>query len=599
VNKHFSYPDIDLWQDDAWKEKFSCIYPLAQWMETTSHSEVKPASKSLEELQKEHPDATYTTKTGSLTYPEVTQYWKEKGLAYYCREMGGVNWIVMKPNQVTKAQEREMATLLVFHDANYLDPEWAMKAMEDYKEYNEMAAREGILLVYVATEGTNCINMYVSILQEASAIFHVTLQKLYLDVSSVYQNGKNLNQVPGFALKDTKGQIVKDADAAVQKLGSLDLPVLSINGIWANSDSLRKSSADVPFLSSLAFDRERFIRSIAGRKMADSLRFEHQYSSVTPEMLQLFEDMGIRYEAHETEGEQWITAAPLCAYDKPAENIPVLLILQEARVANPHQVVMGITCFYEYLELVAQGDLMLVFFCLETPDDNDLLHEILNEAKLIYPIDPSRVYMTGHSHNGHYVMEYMRRHPMEIAAVAPLGNMPGQPAPEYSREAVFVTDEKIELMSKLDMPTVVISGFVEGACMFPLNQDTMHARPGSSSVLAIKPGPFEERAKSWQRRLQASNCPMKSLEEIAATKDCSDYVTRKLGIPSDKSDCLYLEGCECYIADIKNNDGKYHLRIVAMENMPHIPVPLMTTLSWNFLRRFARNQETGECIELY
>ena len=82
-------------------------------------------------------------------------------------------------------------------------------------------------------------------------------------------------------------------------------------------------------------------------------------------------------------------------------------------------------------------------------------------------------------------------------------------------------------------------------------------------------------------------------------ENSDNYVERKLGFPADWSECLYLDGFENYIADVKNVDGKFHMRQVAMGNMPHTVTPTMCDITWNFLRRFARNLETGECIELF
>ena len=92
---------------------------------------------------------------------------------------------------------------------------------------------------------------------------------------------------------------------------------------------------------------------------------------------------------------------------------------------------------------------------------------------------------------------------------------------------------------------------------------------------------------------------MKTVEEIVATKDSPDYTIRMLGIPADKAETIWMNGNEIYIADIKNNAGKYHLRIVGEENMPHNTTPNQQIVSWSWLRRFARDLETGESIELY
>jgi hypothetical protein len=105
--------------------------------------------------------------------------------------------------------------------------------------------------------------------------------------------------------------------------------------------------------------------------------------------------------------------------------------------------------------------------------------------------------------------------------------------------------------------------------------------------------------EAWQRRLQASRCPMKSREEIMAAERSEDYVTRLYGIPNDGSLLQVIDGVEHYIIDIKNIDGRKHLRIVGIENMVHTPEPTMPMVAWTFMRRFARDQKSGKVIELF
>ena len=49
----------------------------------------------------------------------------------------------------------------------------------------------------------------------------------------------------------------------------------------------------------------------------------------------------------------------------------------------------------------------------------------------------------------------------------------------------------------------------------------------------------------------------------------------------------------------KNKNGKYHLRFASIENAPHNPFPTKQILEWSFVRRFARDPDTHEIIELY
>ena len=76
-------------------------------------------------------------------------------------------------------------------------------------------------------------------------------------------------------------------------------------------------------------------------------------------------------------------------------------------------------------------------------------------------------------------------------------------------------------------------------------------------------------------------------------------VERELGFPCDHTEILYAEGSECYIGDIKNVDGKYHFRTVAIENIPHTTTRMMHVLAWSYLRRFEKDLETQEIIERY
>ena len=134
--------------------------------------------------------------------------------------------------------------------------------------------------------------------------------------------------------------------------------------------------------------------------------------------------------------------------------------------------------------------------------------------------------------------------------------------------------------------------------IYPLNKDAEGLRPWQGKAPDF-PLTAEDRAKMWQLRLKAHNCPQKTLKEIYDAAESEDGAIRKLGIPADKSETMWMDGSEIYIADIRNENGRYHLRVVGEENMPHNTTPVQQKLSWSFMRRFARNPDTGETIELY
>jgi hypothetical protein len=218
---------------------------------------------------------------------------------------------------------------------------------------------------------------------------------------------------------------------------------------------------------------------------------------------------------------------------------------------------------------------------------------MIQETLRDFPTDPSRVYVTGHSHYGEFAMEFMRRHHRSIAAVGQQGDTAGIILDFYGS-----TQEGVELMTSIDMPVINVAGTTEMVGIFPMNTDA----PGVPEDSPLRGRSFpmnrDDRIVSWKRRLYAMRCPIPSDEEIIAAAN-GNKVERVLGFPVDRADIVYAEGSECYIGDIKNIDGNFRFRTVAMENIPHTTSRFMHVLTWSFLRRFARDLKTGEVIELY
>jgi hypothetical protein len=579
-NRQYTYDNIGLWQADAWKDRFSCICSLAQWIEKQNNQLIR--SRAGAGTFAGRTDGVYDSKTCSVAYPDILEEWDKKGLFYKCTEMGGVCWIAMLPHAVRAGTLQDPRILVVLHDADFMDPNWAMDTLEYYRAYNELAAQAGLVVLYVVTDGPDQDNTYIGVLQELLAIFHLKEQQVFLDVSTIFLAGSRLGEIKEFTYQDGQGSILQDPDGAVEHLGSI--PVLDMTGRWQNRVSMYYRIITSPRSTQHpAFNQARHIHSACGRKMTDGMLLEHTYPNASdPGLLKYWQAMGLRYESHAKNGEQWLSIAPLSASEEPEKKLPVMLILQEVSATNAFQAVNALSLYYEYCDLVAQGQLICLFFALETPEDNDLFMDILQDAAEILPIDKRRVYVTGQSHNGHFASEFMRRHPAQIAAVATLSNAHGLLAPAYSQEVLKVTDEMVDLMSTFDVPLININAICENEFV-NYNVDT----PG-----------FRNAADSWQRRLKAFNCPEKTYAEIAAARTNPDLATRMVGVPNDGSEIQFKYGCECYIANIRNKAGRHHLRLVTLENLPHMNAPQMPELSWDFVKRFARDLETGQVVEL-
>jgi hypothetical protein len=83
-----------------------------------------------------------------------------------------------------------------------------------------------------------------------------------------------------------------------------------------------------------------------------------------------------------------------------------------------------------------------------------------------------------------------------------------------------------------------------------------------------------------------------------SARNSANKAIRTLGIPGTHGETFYSGGFEHHIVDIQNKRGENRFRIAAGENMPHTVTPAMIDISFSFMRRFARDQTTGQIIEL-
>lgn len=590
MDLNYHYQNIELWDESLWNEKISAVFPLVKWLGANEKTDDIPYAAPVDGL---YGDAcrilpSYDKKTNSVAIPEVVQYWNNRGVHFERRSQGGLAWLIMCPKHCLEDYGKKLKTLVVMHRENILDPYWAMKTLDRYSAYNEMVANDqDIIVVYICSNGPDINRVYVNILQEAFVFVPGDTKQVFLDISAVYDSGCKLSDISEFHYTDTLGNPVADPDGAVIRLGSAKVPVLDVTGRWENRCSLSRDQISKPNWSCEGFDLQRVIHSDTGRRIAEGMALEYQYDTVDdPGFLAYWDKMGLVYESHDTKLRRWTSCVPKGAMTGE-KKLPAICVMQEVNRANEHLAVTEASYFYEYFRIAAQGECVLINFVLEDPEGNEILVDILKEAIAKYPIDPSRVYISGHSHNGHYSLEFASRHPNMIAAVTTFGNSPGLQCSGITP----MTPEREAAFSKVDMPVIVLNGCKESGHFYPMLTPYTNAYGISADV--------KGRIQDWQMRLRVSNCPYQSDEEIQAAASSDNYAIRTLGIPGDRGETMWLGGLEVYIVDVKNNDGNYHLRIVGEENMPHNTSPVQQDLSWSFMRRFARDQVTGKCVELY
>ena len=304
----------------------------------------------------------------------------------------------------------------------------------------------------------------------------------------------------------------------------------------------------------------------------------------TPVMTDFWKERGIRCEDHDREDDWYITLTPESAFTQPQHKLPLFVVMKEARTACPASTQTAFQFYYDWIEICARGEFMMLFFALETPEDNDeVLPGIIEKLCRDYPVDPTRVYLTGQSHNGYYALEFYRRHPKLIAACAqicdPVGLQVGAVIDYYRSRS----REIIDSFRQYDFPLIDINGNLEN----------------SYNKTDRSPEKVAEDVQYFRNRLAAWKLPDRLEEEVLAAAASPDYATRMNGVPADRTEVRYMMGDEVYISDYLSPDGRCRFRYASIENTPHMIMPQMAELSWEFCRRFARNNETGESIILY
>ena len=621
MNKYFNYPGKELW-DSAAMAAIPAI-PLTTLVSKTNTECYTVKAKPEGERKS---TGTYHSKPMLYAWDEFMEYLKENRLTFHTMGLGEMSYITICPEEHMKENWRyddPVDTLVVMDHVEITDPNYAMYVMEKRKAYLEMAAEARVILHFGMYKGLDSTGRIFLSMREGLVIHRYNYRRLYLDVTGLLNAGHKISEaegleIPGFP--DPDDAVVRFSGKggnAITLFEGAEIRAVSISDLWP----AKKRKALLPSHGSfhnMGFDWERHVNSRFGRRKAAAWKFFEEFDSIyDPALKEKLLSIGAVMDIHETKGEQWITIGPRQTLDEQGRNedrawnqealkirtaserqvkLPVIAYFGEVNAFDPAMSVNTLCDTFSFIELAAEGNFLFLLFALEDADSNDMMADMILEAEKLYPVDPSRVYVTGHSHNGRFTAEFTRRHQKLVAAAAPLGNEPGQLAPAWTTGVFMVSDEQLKLQASVDTPIIMINGYNEINCMYPLYTDAPDPNP-TTPFIALDTK--EKRIFSWQRRLISMNCPMKTEEEICATEHSEDHVERKLGIPADRTEVLSIDGVEVYIADIRNNNGDYHFRVCAFENSPHEASPAYADMMWTYLRRFARDQETGETIELF
>ncbi|MAM53927.1 MAG: hypothetical protein CMH35_03615 [Microbacterium sp.] len=249
---------------------------------------------------------------------------------------------------------------------------------------------------------------------------------------------------------------------------------------------------------------------------------------------------------------------------------------------------------------------------------------VLDLITELYPVDTERVYLVGESQGGYQVTSTLLRIPERITAVVTCGNDIWR---DWDNVNEPFTPAEVARLTEPLVPFMQINGQYEASSFAPVNDwrprknwgkerdvepyrdprrdderdPTRNARGPRRFSNQAEPPEGVDRHDWMLERLNRRMTSLQSAPRDAAT--CIDYLRdadselhRVLGFYGDRERTEILLGAKHWIADIDTADGMHVFRYVVVENAPHAWPVTAGDLSWDFLKQYRRDTETGRIV---
>ena len=284
---------------------------------------------------------------------------------------------------------------------------------------------------------------------------------------------------------------------------------------------------------------------------------------------------------------RWNSFVPVSAFD-PANRgrtYPVVIVLHGG--FHPISIVDG----WGFVQEAARREWIVIVPSLEL---DDILDEILAEAKTLYPVDESRIYVTGFSYGGFMSNFLGNKRPDVYAACAPCGAPLSNgfveqaigPEPQAPFDGV-----PRALAMQTYMPVFNAIGELDGH-RFPVCHADESGGRMRNSMQELLDG-----INSWAR---VNHAPEITEASVLALRDGAEATAeeRVLGIPLAPGcgHTIVSDGVTNVLGDLKSDDGVVRVRLMCMRNMPHWPTPEMVHQIFEFFSHFSRDPATKESI---
>ncbi len=283
---------------------------------------------------------------------------------------------------------------------------------------------------------------------------------------------------------------------------------------------------------------------------------------------------------------KWNSFVPVSAFrpENAGRKYPAVVALHGG--FNPISIIDG----WGWVQEAARREWIVIVPSVEL---DDIIEEILNEAKTLYPIDEERVYACGFSYGGFMANLLGNKRPDIFAAVAPCGAPISNgfcdeavgPAPQLPFDG-----KPRALQLGIYMPVINICGNLDGH-RFPI-YDFKGFFSGAATA-----GELVEGINSWARVNRAKEISFSDVTALKLRDDLSAE-EKNIGIPlePDCRETIERDGLVHYIGGLKSEDGVVRVKLMCTMNMSHWPTPEMSRQAFEFFSRFSRDARTKESV---
>lgn len=345
------------------------------------------------------------------------------------------------------------------------------------------------------------------------------------------------------------------------------------------------------------FDSESFGKSETYAGILQNLECMLTYPDEgSDEAIAYWAKRGLKKELHDTgtQATKWASYLPTSIESEPdpGKVYPLLFVMHGAN--NPIYLAEG----YGYTHIAAREKMIVIIPENETPESIDKLFCYAREH---FPVDWTRVYMVGYSLGGFMTSRHALRDPERFAAVGVGGMIFGGGTAGSIEQAGItwhgeeITETMIDNAAKVKMPICSCMGEQEFLNLAPITEGGV-CPPLSPDNQAPAPFDLTPKAKiaalnNWRK---IAGCkPFPEDKVFSDVKASADIVVEKLGFPFERTRVINTENRSHYVGDCVNSDGDNLARFVCIEKSPHWPSAALTEITWDFIKRFSRDPETG------